>query len=477
LNGKIAEKPPYKQASNVMHALRKDLKSAGVDLYKLPTAFCVWFTGSSKVKLPPSSEYKQWMYLFAEDLNGDVRKALINIMDSWSAHRGVPIGSESNGVALPNVLSEAARLFRPDLQIRKSAEQRVKEIQDSMAEALEDQLQLMYLISGRKQVAIIPGIAGTGKTHIALAEAKKAHQRGDRTLLVCYNSILADYLKQELSDYALVEVSTMSKYMLNLCGLDYQDDRDAQWWTKDLPELAQEAIINTDGLDRFDALIVDEAQDLSVDGYLDLLDLSLANGFAGSSVMFFGDFRYQGIYLPGDKALENLTTRIPNAIEYQTLNINCRNTRQIGDTVMQLLGDKNAYTSYRRKEAGRPPTLISVKAGESTLKQIREQISRLEKSFELENIVVLSSNKSLLKELLLQTNFPLTDLSYKQKGKLRWGTSQAFKGMEAPAVVLVEFEEGHAASKETFYVAGTRATAEWVCIMPSSLIKTVVQGG
>jgi hypothetical protein len=83
----------------------------------------------------------------------------------------------------------------------------------------------------------------------------------------------------------------------------------------------------------------------------------------------------------------------------------------------------------------------------------------------------------LLKELLLQTNFPLTDLSYKQKGKLRWGTSQAFKGMEAPAVVLVEFEEGHAASKETFYVAGTRATAEWVCIMPSSLIKTVVQGG
>jgi hypothetical protein len=476
LNGKVVDKPPHKQASNAMHALRKDLKTAGVDLYKLPTAFCVWFTGASKVKLPPSPEYKQWMFLFADDLKGDVRKSLLGIMDSWAGHRSIPIGSESNGVASKAAIGEAAGRLRPDVRIRKTASQRLEEIEESMASALEEQLQLMFLISGKKQIAILSGIAGTGKTHIAIAEARKSHQRGDRTLFICYNSILAEYLKRELQDYALVEVSTISKYMLELCDLEFSSDRDQDWWTNQLPAMAQEVIVNSGGLDRFDALIVDEAQDISFAGYLDVLDLSLAKGFGSSSVMFFGDFKYQGVYVPGDISLQNLKKRIPEAIEFQPLSINCRNTKQIGDTVMQLIGEKSAYSSYRRKEVGKPPTLIALKEGDSTLKNLREQLSRLEKNFEPENIVVLSSNKSKLFELLEKTGLPLTDLAFKQKGKLRWGTSQAFKGMEAPAVVLVEFEDGYAASKETFYVAGTRATAEWVCIMPSKVIKDLLQG-
>lgn len=476
LNGKVVDKPPHKQASNAMHALRNDLKTAGIDLYKVPTAFCVWFTGASKVKLPPSPEFKQWMYLFADDLRGDVRKSLLSIMDSWASHRGIPISSESSGVATKTALTQVAGMLRPDVRIRKTASQRIKEIEESMASALEEQLQLMFLISGKKQIAILSGIAGTGKTHIAIAEAKKSHQRGDRTLFICYNSILADYLRRELEDYALVEVSTISKYMLDLCDLEFRSDKDQDWWTNQLPEMAQEVIVNSGGLDRFDALIVDEAQDISFPGYLDVLDLSLEKGFIGSSVMFFGDFKYQGVYVPGGIALENLKNRIPEAIEFQSLSINCRNTKQIGDTVMQLIRDKNAYSSYRRKDDGKPPTLVSLKEGESTLKNLREQLSRLEKSFELEHIVVLSSNKSKLFELLEKTGLPLTDLAFKQRGKLRWGTSQAFKGMEAPAVVLVEFEDGFAASKETFYVAGTRATAEWVCIMPSKVIKALLQG-
>jgi hypothetical protein len=477
LNEKVVDKPPHKQASNAMHALRKDLMTTGVDLYKIPTGFCVWFTGARKVKLPPSPEYKQWMYLFSDDLKGDVRKSLLAIMDSWASHRSIPIGSEANGVATRAALSQVAGRLRPDVRIRKTASQRIEEIEDSMSSALEEQLQLMFLISGKKQVAIISGIAGTGKTHIAIAEAKKLHQRGDRTLFICYNSILADYLRRELEDYALVEVNTISKYMLEICGLQFSSEKDQDWWTNQLPAIAQEEIVNLGGLDRFDALIVDEAQDISFRGYLDVLDLSLAKGFTGSSAMFFGDFKYQGVYVPGDMALENLKSRVPAAIEFQPLSINCRNTREIGDTVMQLIGDKSAYSSYRRKEAGIPPTLIPIKEGESTLKHLRGQLSRLEKNFELENIVVLSSNKAKLFELIEKTGLPLTDLSFKQKGKLRWGTSQAFKGMEAPAVLLVEFEDGHAATKETFYVAGTRATAEWVCIMPSKVIKALLQGG
>jgi hypothetical protein len=473
LNGKLKEKPPHTQASNAMHAIRKDLKEAGIDLYKMPFGFCVWFTGASKTKLPVSGEYKQWMFLFAEDLNGDVRGHLMHIMDKWAEHRGIAKGDEQSGVAVKSSIDICAKALRPDVKLRKSAELRISELNQSLAAALEQQSELMHLISGKKMVSIIPGIAGTGKTHIAIAEAKKAHQRGDRTLFLCYNSILGDYLKSELSGYSLVEVHTISSYMLQLCGLTFIDAKGDTWWRQELPKLAQTAIFESDGLDRFDSLIVDESQDICSDEYLDVLDLSLNKGFSGSAVMFFGDFTHQAIYMSGELALQNLKTKIPTAIDFELLNINCRNTKQIGDTVMKLMGEPGAYSSYRRKEDGIQPTLIPIKPGESTLKHMKEQLSRLEKNFALENVVVLSSNKDKLHELLVQTGVELTDLGFPRPGKLRWGTSQAFKGMEAPAIILVEFEDGNAASKETFYVAGTRAIADLVCIMPQNVIKSL----
>lgn len=267
LNGKYEERPPHKQASNALHAIRKDLKVDGVDLYKMPFGFCVWFAGASKAKLPTSKEYQQWMFLFAEDLNGDVKGHLSHIMDKWAEHRGIGKGGEQLGVATKSAVDLCAKALRPDVRLRKSAALRISELNESMAGALEQQLELMHLISGKKQVSIIPGIAGTGKTHIAIAEAKKAHQRGERTLFLCYNSILSDYLKSELLDYSLVEVHSISSFMLQICGLSYSDAKGDVWWKHDLPKLAQAKIIESDGLDRFDALIVDEAQDIGTDDY------------------------------------------------------------------------------------------------------------------------------------------------------------------------------------------------------------------
>jgi hypothetical protein len=475
LNGKIFERPPHKQASNAMHAIRAELERSGVDLYKMPFGFCVWFTGANKIAVPKSPEFKQWMFLFAEDLNGDLKKTFGNILDNWAEHRKLPKGGESAGVATVSALNEVATGLRPEVKIRKSAEQRVKELNESLEAALAQQLELMHLISGRKQVSIIPGMAGTGKTHIAIAEAKKAHQRGDRTLFICYNKLLGNFLKAELADFALVEVYTISSYMLKVAGLSFQPDKASDWWQSELPLLAQNAIIESDKLDRFDVLIVDESQDICLDSYLDVLDLSLEKGLAGSQVMFFGDFTHQAIYMPGDIALSNLKKKVPGAIDYQLLDINCRNTKQIGETVMQIMGEQGAYSSYRRSDAGIQPKLFSLKPGESALKILKDQVSRLEKQFSLEHIVVLSSNKEKLSNLLEQSGIAMTALDRPTGGKLRWGTTQSFKGMEAPAVILVEFEDGLAASRETFYIAGTRAIAELVCIVPVSIANALTQ--
>jgi hypothetical protein len=44
--------------------------------------------------------------------------------------------------------------------------------------------------------------------------------------------------------------------------------------------------------------------------------------------------------------------------------------------------------------------------------------------------------------------------------------------MEAAAIVLVEFEDG-ASSRDTFYVASTRALAELFVIMPGSAVEKI----
>jgi DNA helicase IV len=334
----------------------------------------------------------------------------------------------------------------------------------------------MHLISGRTQVSIIPGIAGTGKTHIAIAEAKKAHQRGDRTLFVCFNSLLSKYLKSELAGYSLVEVHTISEFMLKVAGKKFNDATGSAWWRTELPEMAQEAIIESRAFDSFDVLIVDEAQDLSIPAYLDVLDLALTKGFAKSPVMLFGDFTHQAVYVPGDVAMKNLLEKVPDAIDYQLLSINCRNTKQIGETVMQILKEHGAYSSYRRKDEGVMPTLISLKQGESAVRHVRENINRLAKTYSLDHVVLLSSSKVQLEELVKEVGLPATDLDFPLPGKFRWGTSQAFKGMESPAVILVEFEDAGVATRETFYVAGTRAISELVCVVPLSVMQEISQG-
>jgi hypothetical protein len=43
--------------------------------------------------------------------------------------------------------------------------------------------------------------------------------------------------------------------------------------------------------------------------------------------------------------------------------------------------------------------------------------------------------------------------------------------MEAAAVIMVEFVDGNAATRDTFYVAGTRALAELVCILPQQVVQ------
>lgn len=474
-NLEISTKGPIKQASNAMYAVRKYLKSLNVDTYDVPFGFAAWLTGGKKEDLDPSPEWKPWMILDSSDLKNDIRATLSNVMDNWIELRGFWQNVSPEKLATVPKLNELAGLLRPDVQITKTSAMRMAELNSSLNQALTQQRVIMELVKGKKSPVIISGVAGTGKTHIAIAEAKRAHQRGDRTLFVCFNKVLAKYLKQELVDYSYLEVHHIHSYMTQLTGQTPSGENDSVWWRETLPSLAESAIIEQGPLERFDCLIVDEAQDICLDSYLDVLDLSLENGLANSPSFFFGDFTHQAIYLPGDIALENLKRKAPNAFDASPLDVNCRNTKEIGDTIMQILKEPGLYAGYRRTEAGVAPTLRRINAGDSVEEEAKAQLSRLAKTFPLEDIVILSSNKKLLENLVGTLKVETTSIEAPKKGRVRWGTAQAFKGMEAAAILLVEFEDG-ASSRETFYISSTRSLAELACVIPATVIEKLVKG-
>ena len=69
-------------------------------------------------------------------------------------------------------------------------------------------------------------------------------------------------------------------------------------WSDTLPDLVMDRIL--DGVidaPIFEYLIVDEAQDILSEKYLDILDLLTEGGLAGGHWAFFGDFERQALYL------------------------------------------------------------------------------------------------------------------------------------------------------------------------------------
>jgi hypothetical protein len=470
LSGEVKQRGPVKQASNAMYAIMQYLKNNEIDIKNVPFAFCVWFTSATPEHVGPSIEWQPWMLKFIGDLSVDLKSTVMEVMD-----KSIEAFEARNYKFGPNLASSfqvqaIAEALRPDVYITKTADQRILELNKQLTEALDQQMTVMNMISGKIKAFVIQGIAGTGKTHIALAEAKKAHGRGEKTLFVCFNSLLAKYLQEQLKGYELVQVKTMHAYMKDLTESSSNPPNES-WWKSELPLMAANALMKRDDLERFDTVVIDEGQDIGIQEYLDVLDLSVVGGLANGSVMVFGDFEHQGIYIPGSEALDQYKKSIPGLTVLGGLDINCRNTKEIGDTVMTFLGEESAYSKYLRSEEGTRPQIATVTENKELPNILKAHLLKLAKTYSPENVVVLSSNKELLENLVKETELPFTPVSNKQKSKYSWGTTQSFKGMESAAVVMVEFVDGNAATRDTFYVAGTRALSELVCILPQQVVQ------
>jgi hypothetical protein len=474
LGGEKLKRGPVVQAKNGMFAISNYLRDRKMSLIDVPTLYCVWFTHSELSPRPHSIEWQDWMLLESKNLTPEIAATVTNVFREgikWLEDGGRRFPKE---LAPEKKLRDIAAILRPNFKVVQTMENRLADLKDWLDNALKAQIELVEMIMGEDYSAhLIEGLAGTGKTHIAVHQAKEAASRGEDVLFLCYNSLLAKSLQAQFEDFPQVTVSTISKYMCDIADLAPPNNPSSTWWSEELPKLALEALVDGPQRHRFDRVIIDEGQDLATDAYLDIVDLSIFGGLKDGKVTVFADFDYQDIYVDGKTGRDLVRSKIANIQTHGKLTVNCRNTKSTGDYVTYLISKPSAYTDYRRKDRGRDPRPIPVVDDTNTSILLQNTLNNLLLNYSAQEIVVLSSSKKQLEIFMNTCKTPNSPLTFQKTDTVRWGTSHEFKGLESPVVIFIEFEDGAESSQASFYVAGTRATAELVTILNKKAIKAI----
>jgi hypothetical protein len=238
---------------------------------------------------------------------------------------------------------------------------------------------------------------------------------------------------------------------------------------------AIESVTNQNLAFKFDRLIVDEAQDIGLIENLVFIDLLLEGGLTGAKTLICGDFDHQGIYLSGNEARSCYVEAIPNIQVPQKVLTNCRNTKSVGEFLVELMNIVPEYDKYRRLDNESSVSANIVNTEVDIYQSLQKILFEYSRKFTNDQIVVLSPQKGQLGNALNSMKYPLTDIRSAKPNHIRWGSIQEFKGMEALAVVLVEFDSHNAFLKETFYIGVTRSIYDLAFIISVAKFKELTK--
>ena len=182
-----------------------------------------------------------------------------------------------------------------------------------------DPAQFLSLFSAFPRLKIC-GCAGSGKTQIVIEKARQMGERGKRTLVLCYNKLLAKTIERHFADGSLpVTAKAFYDFGVETLGLPptlvaaRKDDRRTY---PILNKLLRQHI--TDGNVRpYDAVIIDEGQDFTDDMW------------ATMNLLVADDSVFYIFYDPGQNVFHTPMNLPDFGIPPVMLSVNCRNTRRI----------------------------------------------------------------------------------------------------------------------------------------------------
>lgn len=428
---------PYNQASINKYKLLNYIKSSACkDLAsKCKLLHAVWFPSitSNELKkevLPPESLFE--ITMTKED-----------VFDPLPSIERIFALEPTNNVKTTLSEKDAERLFRAvlcpsfDLLPSISFENELKK--QIFHRMLSEQKCILNFLSEQK-TAVIQGVAGTGKTLIAIEKARRHAEDGDKVLFLCYNKFLRDHISKSLS-HDNIDCYTIDAFACRTC--DTNEPNYPMLKTK-----LEDYYFNNNF--PYMHVIIDEGQDfgqinIEENEIIELIESIIVDreDSNGTFYVFYDAMQFvQGAVIPA---------YLKNADCKMTLYKNCRNTENIATTSMKPIKEKKPKLIDGCIEGAVPKIFFC-----NNINAQQNQINRIIAEFEsngIKDIVILTCKTEQSSVL---TNY-IYDGKYKRK--YTFTTCRKFKGLEADAIIVVDIDKNVLTTEASriFYVGASRA--------------------
>jgi len=420
---------PFKQAESALHGLMIKVRE------KLPHAVTESFSIGFGVVLPDcrlAASGAEWdpQMVCDDGAHKEMERWLKGLFRYWRAN------DHKERHASPVFVKQLTQFLRPEFEAIVPLHSRTEEASMEIKRLTESQMAFVDSIELNQRV-ICSGGAGTGKTFLAVEVARRWTGGDLEVALVCSSPWLMNYLKTKF-------------VMPGLTVCTVQGLKNA---------------VRRAGIVNFDALIIDEGQDLLSMDLLSSLDASLEGGLESGRWCFFHDVNNQsGLF----------GTVEPEALEYlDSLNVfkiplkrNCRNTAIILDEIKSTTG---ADAGVSGAGSGAEVVKLKVRSHEDLANKLSKEVHRIvqDGGFPESDVTVLFygiDEQTLLKhipgnlrnKLVLLDEFSMQ--TFPPQG-ISLSRVDSFKGLENEAIILIGLPQDitDSETRANAYVAMSRA--------------------
>lgn len=466
---------PFRQVSDTMHSLRSYLLEVAGSNSKLKEKISkflfgwgVMFTSLDEF-YDYGSEAESWQLFTRPSFRAPASHYIKELSKGFhNKYYGKNWYNVNDSRPSQKDCEEIFKLLRGDFSYSYKTLNQILDEENLIDHFTEEQFETLSFMEYNDR-ALIQGGAGTGKTIMATEWFQRNVDMGLRVGLICFNKKLGSKLNSELSGVIDLNktnsfVGNLHSYMISLTGQVPPEIDPQQFYEMDLPLETLFVLEDIPEEDRFDLLIIDEAQDLMTESYLDVFDSMVKGGLPNGKWVLFGDFCNQLIYQNNPNDVLNILSAKSSFVKVPPVKMNCRNSKKIVFYNHTITGCEKQLSPEGMVNGEQVEHYFPVKSRQ--VEKVVDIITTLlSKGIPESKISLLTCKNSTYSQLLQDDEIK----NWVEKG-LVFSTIHSYKGLQNSFVIATEFEELESDfSTSLLYVAISRAKLKFYLVLDKGL--------